>query len=104
MAISSGVAAPRLSPTGLWMRAMSVSAEPRLAKPRHSLGVGPAAADSADVAGLGAEQRRQRRVLELRIVGEADGRVAGSELEARQRLIRPRGDQAFGVGDALEHC
>ena len=103
-AISSGVDAPRLSPTGLWILAMSASPNPASWSRATRLACVPRLPIAPMYPVGGAEQRGERRVLELGIVGEADRSVAGSELEAGQRLIRPRGHQALGVRDALEHC
>ena len=88
-AVSTGVRAPTSSPHGAWILAIACVVEPRLAQPLDPPLLGAAAAERAHVAGAGGERRDQRRLVELRVVGEDQHHVARPELPALQVAVRP---------------
>ena len=71
---------------------------PGLEQPRAPLVLRPPAAHRADVCGLGAERDPQRRVVELRVVGE-DRDVGGAiDAELGEGLVGPGGDHSSASG------
>src|SRR3546814_9585646 len=56
-----------------------------LLQPVDALGVGAAAAEGADVEGLGAQRHEERRIVQLRVVGERDDGGARIDVQRLQR-------------------
>src|SRR5690606_17666664 len=54
-----------------------------------ALGMGPAAAQCPDTARIRAQRMLQRRIIELRVVGEGDNGASSVRLEIREGLIGP---------------
>ena len=100
-AVSSAVSAPRSSPIGardaLEIRLLDALGQ----QPLAPLGLRAARAHRADVAGVRAQREHERRVVELRVVGEdRDRGRAVDAAELLERLLRPRRDDLLGVREA----
>ena len=101
-AVSSGVSAPRSRPIGALRRASSSSVMPRASEPLAALLLGAARAHRAHVRGVGAQRDAERGVVELGVVREhGDRRRAIDAADALEGLLRPRGDDLLGVGEAV---
>ena len=68
---------------------MSAVAEARRLQPLHPLRVGPRRAEAAEIEDRRPQRRRDRRVVELRVVGQRHHRRAGIEPELGERRVRP---------------
>jgi len=55
----------------------------------EALPMGTPAAETADVEGIGIQGRRQRRIVQLRIMGQGDDRTAGVQMLAIQAVVGP---------------
>ena len=69
-------------------------------EPRHALRVGAAAAEGADVEAGRAQRDVERRVVQLRVVGEGDDGGAPVRRQGRHGLVRPVEGQGH-AGEAL---
>ena len=99
-AISGGDTAPIGSPIGAWMRASFSSLAPCSFQPLDAPAVGFARAERADVEAVALERMQQRRIVDLRVVGQRDERRVAVDAERRQRRVGPLGDHLH-VGKAL---
>ena len=86
-AISAGETAPMSRPIGAWMRAMSACVEAGCQQPLDPLGMVFLRAERADIEALALERGLQRRIVDLRIMGQRrERRVA---VERRAAAARP---------------
>ncbi len=106
-AVSSAVRLPMSRPHGAWMRARSASLAPASRRRRSRSAVVWRLPERADVAGVGGQRGEERGLVELRIVGEDEHRVARAEGDVAHDLLRPadlhprRGREARGAGEAV---
>ena len=71
------------------MRSMSAAGDARLQQALDALGVGLLAPQRADIEGIGGKRGDQRRIVDLRVVGERDQGRAAIHADLGQRLVGP---------------
>ena len=99
-AISAGDTAPMSRPIGAWMRASAASVTPCALSRSTRRRMGLPRAERADIETVARQRVQQRRIVDLRIVGQRDEGGVAVDVERRQRLVRPFGDH-LDVGKAL---
>ena len=91
-AISAGLTAPISIPAGPWMRASVEFVVFQLFQPLQPAGMGAPAAEGGDVEGVAAQRGVQRRIVDLRVVGQGDDRRAAVRTNRGERVVGPVDD------------
>ena len=99
-AISAGDTAPISSPIGAWMRGEIGVGHALLLEPLNAARMGFPRAERADIETVARQRMQQRRIVDLRIMGERDEGGVTVDIERRQRGVRPLGDRPSRRGSA----